>query len=149
MCDESQGVTLPDVQMVLAILLDELLGPNGGICAGPECNYVAHRDGLCLGHYGQRKRSGELKPLRKYPDEHECGTLRKYALGCHCGKCRAANARQRKALWENRRKRPASEVPHGDKGYWTWGCRCDVCKPAGKARNDAAYAKIKAGAGRE
>ena len=33
-------------------------------CAGPECNRVAVTKGLCHSHYAQKRRSGEMRPIR-------------------------------------------------------------------------------------
>lgn len=52
-----------------------------------------------------------------------------YRKGCRCDVCSTAKSRASKEA-RNRRIRdtPASEIPHGTRGYYGYACRCDVCR---------------------
>jgi hypothetical protein len=49
-------------------------------CEFAECGREAFRDGLCFGHFKQRQRSQELRPLRGYRSERETLLRNAFAL---------------------------------------------------------------------
>lgn len=76
----------------------------------------------------------------------QCGSMTKYRNGCRCEDCRKANAahaRKERARWRERGQLPASGA-HNVSTYRNYGCRCDVCKAAMKAKNARRYQKAAA-----
>jgi hypothetical protein len=70
----------------------------------------------------------ELKP---------CGTLAAYRRGCRCADCLAANAAYHRMCRNDRLRlveEHTAEFEHGPSAYTNWGCRCEICTEANKAR---------------
>lgn len=63
----------------------------------------------------------------------EHGTTSKYSQGCRCPECSSAwSARMKEQRARRIKNTPFSEIPHGEKGYSGYKCRCDVCVEEGR-----------------
>ncbi len=73
--------------------------------------------------------------------EYDHGHPTRYAQGCRCTKCRAANAERCRGQQERRVADPeaADRAGHGNAStYQNYGCRCRPCTDANSAKS-AAY----------
>ncbi|NUS83716.1 MAG: hypothetical protein HOY75_13460 [Streptomyces sp.] len=72
--------------------------------------------------------------------DHPHGTDGRYAKGCRCDQCRAANTRRIREQRERRKADPerADRAGHGKAAtYQNYGCRCRPCTEANSARSVA------------
>jgi len=89
--------------------------------------------------------SAAAKPKRGRPrGEYGHGHPSKYAQGCRCTECRAANAERQRVQQRRRVGDPeaADRAGHGNAStYQNYGCRCRPCTEANTAKSLAYKAR--------
>lgn len=66
--------------------------------------------------------------------------LNAYGRGCRCAVCKSANAERARDYRRRRTETGPPDSAHGTiNAYQNYGCRCEQCRAAGAAANQAAY----------
>ena len=93
-------------------MVDDQAALTADICAASGCERGRRAGGLCLMHYGRRRREKARQLARESPEQIPHGTLSGYDIfGCHCDACsgrkrnRSATYRERNLTRERARQR--------------------------------------------
>lgn len=96
-----------------------------------------------LGITPTKPKRGPGRPRGEYDHGHPT----RYAQGCRCTKCRAANAERCRGQQRRRMSDPeaADRAGHGEAStYQNYGCRCRPCTEANSAKSVAYKARRRA-----
>lgn len=132
---------------------DRRHGTRTGYLYGCRCDRCrrAQRDysSSFSGEYRKAKQFKQFKELLADPDDPRHGTKTGYAYGCRCEECRKANSdyergrgrrRDPEVERERRRLRLAEmqadphDRRHGTPTGYSYGCRCEMCRAAGRVK---------------